>query len=372
MSHPERDLYAQAGVDYGTMDPGKRRAQLAALRTARTLSEKGLSEVTESRGESAYVVDFGDHYVSSVTEALGTKNLVADAVRPITGRSHYEQIGKDTVATVLNDLSSVGGSPVSLTAYFGAGDSAWFQDEARFNDLITGWESACLEAGCAWGGGETQVLVGMISPETVVLGGSAVGCIRPKPQLLAGRRIQAGDAILLLEASGIHANGLSLARSIAKQLPRGYATPVPGDPQGRGFGEVLLDATPLYGPAVSALQSADIELHYAVNVTGHGLRKLMRADAALSYIVERMPAPNPIFEFLREATGMSELEAYGTFNMGIGYALYLRADHAPRALQVLEARGIKAMLGGHIESGPKRVVLEPNGLEFSGETLAIR
>src|SRR5258708_1523026 len=130
------DAYGKAGVRYDAVDPGKLRAQDAAAQTASFLVARGLSEVASSRGESAYVVDFGDHYVSQVVEALGTKNLVADAVRPITGRSHYSEIAADTVATILNDLASVGGAPVSLSAYWGAGSSEWFEDAARMTDLV--------------------------------------------------------------------------------------------------------------------------------------------------------------------------------------------------------------------------------------------
>lgn len=372
MSDTERDLYSQAGVNYETMDPSKRNAQSAALRTAGTLLSKGLKEVTASRGESAYVVDFGDHYVSSVTEALGTKNLVADAVRPITGRSHYDAVAIDTVATVLNDLASVGGEPVSMTAYWGTGSSDWFKDEQRLQDLVRGWETACQVAGCAWGGGETQVLVGIIEEHGCVLGGSAVGRIAPKTDLLTGSRIQPGDAILFLPASGIHANGLSLARSIAPKLPQGYATPVPGDAKNRCYGEVLLDPTPLYGVDVVRLQRAGIELHYAVNVTGHGLRKLMRAEAELTYVIERLPEPNPIFDVLCQAVGMTTREAYGTYNMGVGYAFYVNGRDAGRALALLNEQGGGATLAGYVEGGPKRVVLEPLGVEFGGESLAIR
>jgi phosphoribosylformylglycinamidine cyclo-ligase len=93
----------------------------------------------------------------------------------------------------------------------------------------------------------------MIEPGTVVLGGSAVGLVAPKERLLLGARVQAGDAILLAPSTGIHANGLTLARSLATQLPDGYATRVERDAQGRSYGEALLAPSPLYGPLVEAL-----------------------------------------------------------------------------------------------------------------------
>ncbi len=366
------DAYAAAGVRYATIDRGKIDAQRAAAATGATLARHGLAEVAESRGESAYVIDVGDHYVSTVTEALGTKNLVADAVRALTGRSHYDVIARDTVATILNDLCTVGGAPATLTAYWGAGRSEWFEDEARLADLVAGWAAACAEAGCSWGGGETQVLHGMIEPGVVVLGGAAVGLVRPKGRLLLGSRVAPGDAILIAPATGIHANGLTLARKLAAELPQGYATPVAGDPRGRGYGEVLLDATPLYGPLVEALQGAGIDLHYAVHVTGHGWRKLMRAAQPLSYIVERLPPVPPIFDLLSAAAGLSREEAYGTFNMGAGFACFVAAADAARALNVARGAAWDLFAAGRVEPGEKRVVLRPLGITFAGDSLALR
>lgn len=372
MSDDQRDPYARAGVRYASIDPGKLSAQRAAAATAGRLRDLGLSEVAETRGESAYAVDFGDHFVTSVTEALGTKNLVADAVRPLTGRSHYDAVARDTVATVLNDLCTLGGAPVSLTAYWAAGASAWFEDEERLADLVAGWAAACAEAGCAWGGGETQVLPSMIEPQTAVLGGSAIGLVRPKSDLLLASRVQPGDAILVATASGIHANGLTLARQIAERLPGGYGAPVPGDPGGRPFGEVLLDPAPLYGPLVQALQRGGLDLHYAVHVTGHGWRKLMRAPQPLTYVVDRLPDVPPVFAVITEAAGMDARTAYGTFNMGGGFALFVPEAQAKQAADVAMAAGFALLAAGHVEVGGKRVCLRPLGVDYDGESLRIR
>jgi phosphoribosylformylglycinamidine cyclo-ligase len=367
-----RDGYANAGVDYAVIDPGKLLAQRTAAETASELLLRGASELVESRGESAYVIDLGDRYLATVTEALGTKNLVADAVGPALGRSFYDAIAHDTVATILNDLVTVGARPLCLTAYWGAGSSDWFADERRMADLSRGWGAACKESHCAWGGGETQVLKSMIAPGTVVLGGSAVGVIAKKSELLLGSRVAAGDRILIAPAVGIHTNGLTLARKIAEFLPDGYLTPVPGDARGRSFGEALLDPTPLYGRLVEALHDEDIELHYAVHVTGHGLRKLMRSNLELSYIVEAMPPVPPVLAQLVEVAGLAPEEAYGTFNMGAGFALFVPASLAARAVEIAARHGFPLLDAGRVEAGARRVVLERLGLVYEGNTLAIR
>jgi len=371
-SRQPRDAYAAAGVDYEKLDRGKRLAQTEALATGVSLAARGYAEVTETRGESAYIVDIGDAYVSSVTEALGTKNLIADAVRPLTGRTHYDTIAEDTVATILNDLATVGGVPLSLTAYWGAGSSEWFCDEDRMRDLTTGWARACARAGCSWGGGETQTITGIIEPGAVNLAGAAVGIVRPKGKLLLGSRIASGDAILVARSTGLHANGATLARKIASEHPDGFAAKISGDPRGRRFGEVLLDPTPLYGPLVEAVQAWGIDLHYAVHVTGHGLRKLMRADVALSYIIEALPPVPPVFHFMNAWTGMSVQEAYGTFNMGFGFALFLPRAAAADALLAAKNAGFELDYVGHAEKGPRRVEIRPLGITYDGSSLAIR
>lgn len=372
MTESERDRYAQAGVDYGVLDPGKLLAQRTAAATAVELLTRGANEVGESRGESAYVIDLGDRYLATVTEALGTKNLVADAVRPYTQKSHYDAIARDAVATILNDLASVGARPLCLTAYWGAGSSEWFADQARLADLVRGWGAACSEAHCSWGGGETQVLKLMIEPGTVVLGGNALGLVQKRDQLLVGSRVVAGDSILIAPAVGIHTNGLTLARDLTAQLPRGYETVVPDDPRGRSYGEALLDPTPLYGVLLETLLDAGVELHYAAHVTGHGWRKLMRASQALSYVIERLPEVPPVLRFLVDTAGMSTSEAYGTFNMGAGFAYYVAPGMAERAVAVAAEHGTALLHAGHVEAGPKRVVVKPLGLTYEGESLGIR
>jgi len=124
------DAYAEAGVDYAAVDPGKLLAQQVALATAGNLVARGVKEVEASRGDSAYAIDLGDRYLTFVNEGLGSKNLVADAMRRVTGNTYYELVARDTVATILNDLASLGGAPLALNAYWASGDSEWFNDEA--------------------------------------------------------------------------------------------------------------------------------------------------------------------------------------------------------------------------------------------------
>lgn len=364
--------YKLAGVDYAKIDPLKVLAQHAAATTAPNLDRHGLSEVAASRGESAYVVDCGDFYLASITECLGTKALVADAVRAIGGEggpTFYDALAQDTLAMAINDLITVGATPVSVHAYWAASGSEWFDDQARARDLVAGWKAACDACGVAWGGGETPALAGVIAPGRIDLAASCVGVVRPKSRLTLGEKLAAGDAIVLLESSGIHANGVSLARKLSEKLPDGYATRVD---DGSSFGEALLKPTMLYSPVTEALAEAGIVPHYAVNITGHGWRKLMRHPGDFTYRITTLPPVPPVLRFMQAQARIDDHETYGNLNMGAGFALFVSAPDATRTIEVAAACGVHACNAGRVESGPRRVAIEPLALTFEGGELHVR
>jgi phosphoribosylformylglycinamidine cyclo-ligase len=98
----------------------------------------------------------------------------------------------------------------------------------------------------------------------------------------------------------------------------------------------------------------------------------MRADQELTYVVDRMPDVPSIFPMLAEAASMSPGEAYGTFNMGGGYALFVGVADAERALVVARNAGWDLVRAGWVEQGARRVVLRPVGLTFDAASLSIR
>jgi phosphoribosylformylglycinamidine cyclo-ligase len=123
---------------------------------------------------------------------------------------------------------------------------------------------------------------------------------------------------------------------------------------------------------LEALFDAGCEIHYAVNVTGHGFRKLMRATQALSYVIRALPPVPPVLAMLAEAQKLDPSEAYGTFNMGAGFAFYVAQASVERAIDVARSRGTALLRAGAVETGPRRVVIEPLGIAFEGESLEIR
>jgi phosphoribosylformylglycinamidine cyclo-ligase len=361
--------YEQAGVQYDLIDPLKVQAQRAAAATASQLGAHGFNEVKASRGESAYVVDVGPFYIASIVECLGSKALVADEMAALTGKSYYRGIAQDTIAMAVNDLITVGATPMVVQAYWAAGGSEWFGDAARAQELVSGWQSACEACGAAWGGGETPALAGIVEAGRIDLAASCLGLINPKARLSLGERLAPHDAIVLLDSSGIHANGLSLARKLAERLPQGYLTPVL---PGLTYGDALLTPTVLYAQVTEALWRAGIVPHYCANITGHGWRKLLRHPAALSYRIEQLPEVPPVLRFIQQQARLDDRQAYSTLNMGAGFALFVAARDAARVVEIAQGQGIGARVAGAVHPGPKQLTIEPLNLRFDADDLQLR
>ena len=361
--------YEQAGVNYALIDPLKVSAQRAAQETAGQLARHGFTEVAASRGESAYVVDVGPFYLASIVECLGSKALVADAMKALTGRCYYAAIAQDTIAMAVNDLITVGATPLVVQAYWAAGGSDWFADAERAAALVAGWKRACELCGAAWGGGETPALAGIVEAGRIDLAASCTGLVNPKERLSVGDKLAPGDAIVLLASSGIHANGLSLARKLAERLPQGYLSEVA---PGLCYGEALLAPTTLYSPVTEALWQAGIAPHYSANITGHGWRKLLRHPAAHAYRIHTLPDVPPVLDFIARHAGHDAREAYGTLNMGAGFALFVKASDGERTAEVARAAGVSAWVAGAVEAGSKRLLIEPLNVCFEGDALQLR
>lgn len=361
--------YEQAGVNYDLIDPLKVAAQRAAKATGAHLAGHGFTEVEASRGESAYVVDVGPFYIASIVECLGSKALVADEMKALTGKSYYDGIAQDTIAMAINDLITVGATPLVVQAYWAAGGSDWFSDAQRAKALVDGWKRACDTCQVAWGGGETPALAGIVAEGRIDLAASCTGLINPKERLSVGDKLAPGDAIVLLASSGIHANGLSLARKLVERLPQGYLTEVQ---PGLSYGEALLAPTVLYSPVTEALYKAGITPHYCANITGHGWRKLLRHPATHTYRIHNVPEVTPVLKFIQQHAKQDDQEAYSTLNMGAGFALFVKAEDAQRTVAVAEAQGVKAIVAGRVEAGPKKLIIEPLKIEFGDDALQLR
>ncbi|MFN4241867.1 MAG: AIR synthase related protein [Tepidisphaerales bacterium] len=375
---PQGLTYESAGVDYTPLDAFKRACQAEAATTTANLALHKLAEVPGIRGESAYLVESDTEFWAHVEEGLGTKNLVADAVKAATGVCHYRAIGIDTVATIVNDLVTTGALPVAVAMHAAVGSTDWFNDRERCAQLAQGFAHGCHLAGAVWSGGETPALRDLIRPEAIVLAGSAVGRLAPKSLRVRGD-LRDGDAIVLLASSGIHTNGLTLCRRLAERLPAGYLEKLPS---GETYGKALLTPSVIYCRFVAALHHADLRPRYLAHITGHGWRKLMRLPDPFVYTVHQPFAPGltlettagGLFQFIMDRGPVSLAEAFATFNMGAGFAAFVAPEDVEPTLKTAASTGYTAWHAGTVrKDGLRKAVEIPSlGLTFDGHTLQVR
>lgn len=236
-------------------------------------------------------------------------------------------------------------------------------------DLINGWKAACDFAGATWGGGETPTLKGIVEKNTVDLGGSAIGAIFSKDNLITDKKLKIGDRILLLRSNGVNANGISLTRAIAKRLPKGYATRLS---DGTMYGEALLTKTNIYAKLVEGLQNANIDIHYISNITGHGLRKIMRARSNFTYVIEKIFNPQEVFLFIQKNANLSDYEMYQTFNMGMDYALFIPETDVKKAQHIIAKHKFQSIDAGYVEEGERQVLIRSKNIVYKSESLRLR
>jgi phosphoribosylformylglycinamidine cyclo-ligase len=355
-------------VDYEALDAGKRQAIAEALSTSPLLAARGARALDASRGEPAFVFELDGRSLAFVVEGLGTKSLVARQVFERQGVNRFAEIGYDAVAAIVNDLTCVGALPLVVNAYFATGSSDWYRERERATALLEGWRRACADAGCTWGGGESPSLPGLLSEGDIELAGAAVGAVPAGGSPILGEALGAGDEIVLLASSGLHANGASLARLVADRLSSGYETTLPN---GVTLGEALLEPSLMYVGLVAEVLQADLGVSYMSHISGHGLLKLMRSPKPLTYRIERLPDVPRVLSFLAAEAGLDAHTAYATFNMGSGYAIYCAAGRGEAIARIATGLGLEAVLAGRVEEGPRQVILEPVGVRYGGQELEL-
>jgi phosphoribosylformylglycinamidine cyclo-ligase len=364
----DRASYRDAGVDYETLDAGKRLAMANALSTSSLPAAHGARALDASRGEPAFVFELDGRALAFVVEGLGTKSIIARQVLAEQGIDRFGDVAYDTVAAIVNDLCCVGALPLVVNAYFATGSSEWYREGARSRSLVEGWRRGCEDAGCAWGGGESPSLPGLVHEGEIELAGAAVGAVPQGHAPILGEDLGPGDEIVLVASSGLHANGASLARLVAGRLKDGYATALPS---GATLGEALLEPSTMYVELVRELLERRLPLTYISHITGHGLLKLMRRPKPLKYRIWELLETPEVLSFLVARAGLEAKAAYSTFNMGAGCALYCAAGAGAAIVELAAGLGLRACIAGRVEEGPREVVLEPIDVRFDGGELEL-
>jgi phosphoribosylformylglycinamidine cyclo-ligase len=350
--------YAQAGVDYTALDPTKLFGQTLASQTVGNTEWLNVFPQEQFRGESAYIIKIPGGHLGHVEEGLGTKILMADTLFRLTGSAHgYHVISQDTISMIVNDMATLGVPPISVQMHLGVGSGEWPKEQARVEQLMQGWKDGCLDCGAVWTGGETPALKGIIDPESAVLAGSAMGYL-PEPYLPFEEKIQAGDAIIGIASSGVHANGISLVREIGALLNQAEMLDL--------YNEALVP-TVNYARLINEMIRREITPSYAIHVTGHGWRKMMRAKRPFTYHITKTLSAHPIFAHIQSLGNVAKDEMWGT-----GFVLIVRPEVVGDVLLAAENTGYIAKKIGVVQDGTKQVVIDPVGVVFSDKDMQLR
>ena len=297
---------------------------------------------------------YSDPILVAGTDGVGTKLKVADAA----GR--HDTVGIDLVAMCVNDLVVQGAEPLFFLDYLATGKL----DVAAGREILGGIAEGCRQAGCALIGGETAELPGMYAPGDYDLAGFAVGAVE-RGGVLTGENVGAGDTVLGLASSGLHANGFSLVRRVVAEAGLDYGAPAPFAP-GRGLAEALLEPTRIYARnCLAAVRAGKVKA--LAHITGGGLLdNIPRVlPAGLGVEIDSAAWDLPaVFRWLAEAGAIAPREMARTFNCGIGMVAIAAPADAAAVMEGLQAAGeTVAGIGRVIERRGKDPAVVLKGIE---------
>jgi phosphoribosylformylglycinamidine cyclo-ligase len=284
----------------------------------------------------------------SGTDGVGTKlRLAMDLKR-------HDTIGIDLVAMCVNDLVVQGAEPLFFLDYYATGKL----DVDTAASVISGIAEGCKQSGCALVGGETAEMPGMYHGEDYDVAGFCVGVVE-KSEIIDGSKVQPGDALIALGASGPHSNGYSLVRKI---LEVSNTDPTTTTLDGKPLADHLLAPTKIYVKSVLELID-NVEVHAIAHLTGGGFwENIPRVlPAGMQAVIDESSWQWPaVFGWLQQAGNVSRHEMYRTFNCGVGMVIALPEESVEKALALLTAAGEKAWKIGKLtaSSDEQQVVIQ--------------
>ncbi len=333
--------YAEAGVDQD-----EKGAHIASLVSQLTFKRRGLGSPLTKIGHFTGLVDFGSYALSLCMDGVGTKLIVASEMRK------WDTVGIDCVAMNVNDMICIGAEPLAFVDYVAI--ESYDREVAR--QIGVGLNRGAELANVSIVGGEIAVL-----PEIVRgfdLAGACFGIVRKKA-IVDGRAIRPGDVVVGLPSTGIHSNGLTLARRILRDANLTVFDRVGG--AGEPWGPTLLEPTAIYvKPVLRALKKATI--HGMAHITGGGLRNLVRLRPKVEFRITEPLEPQLLFRELQALGAIEDRETYQTFNMGMGFAIVCPEDEAKDVIRAVRPE-VKAKIVGEVARG-RGVSLPSRGLTW--------
>lgn len=336
--------YKAAGVD---VTAGYRSVELMKQFVARTKTAGVVSGIGGFGGLfQPNLVGMQEPVLVSGTDGVGTKLKIAFLM------DKHDTVGIDCVAMCVNDVICCGAQPLFFLDYIATGRN--FPEKTAA--IVSGVAEGCVQAESALVGGETAEHPGLMPDEEYDLAGFSVGIV-DKAKIIDGSKVQAGDAIIGLQSSGVHSNGFSLVRRVLGIDENSVKKYVPE--LGKTLGEALLTPTRIYVKPMKKLMQT-VQVKAVSHVTGGGFyenvpRMLQHGMTARIHIsaIEQLP----IFSLIQQTGKIPERDMYNTFNMGIGMCCVVSPADADTAVRTLKEAGEKASVIGEIVSGEDGVAL---------------
>jgi phosphoribosylformylglycinamidine cyclo-ligase len=294
--------------------------------------------------------------IAITTDSVGTKLLVAEMM------GKYDTVGIDCMAMNVNDLLCVGATPVSFVDYIaverlepdvlGEIGKGLFRGAELARVNIAGGEIAQLP----------EMIRGVEEGRGVDLAGTAIGTV-PLDRVIVGQSAKPGDVVVGLASSGIHSNGLTLARRLLFQ-EQGLKVDSYLQELGRTVGEELLEPTRIYVPEVVEMIEAGLALKALIHMTGGGFFNLTRTEAAVGYVIHTLPDPPPVFRVLQQLGGVSDAEMFQVYNMGVGFCAVVAEPDARRVIEIADKHGSRAwQIGSVVPDAERTITIEPRRLQ---------
>ncbi|QKX17801.1 phosphoribosylformylglycinamidine cyclo-ligase [Microbulbifer sp. YPW1] len=326
--------YKDAGVDIDAGNALVERIKHVAKRTARP-------EVMGGLGGFGALCELPSGYKQPVlvsgTDGVGTK------LRLAMDLGIHDTIGIDLVAMCVNDLVVAGAEPLFFLDYYATGKLN--VDIAA--DVVAGIGKGCELAGAALVGGETAEMPGMYEGDDYDLAGFCVGVVE-KSEIIDGSKVQAGDKLIGLGASGPHSNGYSLIRKVLEIS----GADLHKDLEGKTLAESLMAPTRIYVKSLLSLMK-EVQVNALSHITGGGLLenlpRVLPENARAVIDTKSWDLP-PVFRWLQEAGNIEGREMYRTFNCGVGMVICVPAAEADKAVAKLKELGEDAFIVGSIET----------------------
>jgi len=340
--------YQAAGVDVRG-EPEALRRLAAVLRPTADFLPVG--KLTLGIGYFAAVVQLTEEIAIAIsTDGVGTKLLVAEML------DKYDTVGIDCVAMNTNDVLCVGATPAVFVDYL----AVERLNPEVIEQIAKGLAEGARQAGVAIVGGELaqirEMLRGVEEGKGFDLVGTCVGVLHPQ-RIIFGQNIQKGDVIIGLASSGIHSNGLTLARRVFFDLAKWSPTKFVPE-LNCSIGEELLKPTRIYvKPVLAVLERVSVKA--LVHITGSGFLNLLRVQTPCQFVLDNLPEPPPIFPLIQRLGQVPDAEMFTTFNMGVGFCLVVSPKDADRTIDILRERNEQAQVIGVVGELEKREVFIP-------------